>query len=186
MVTLGSRAAASAEGLTWACQQSAFVRLVPRDNSGFGRMGLDDDCLCVMPWYRQLSIPEPADAWLTTGAVSGVMAFSEQCAFNSVSGGSVPLSDHQLFRFSITYLDLKTGIDHTAVLKVPVDGEVKLPATNYSSLTDEKGTHVMVMGPYLLGVTLLSVQRGQLEIVIGGEGSATGLSFDLKAFAEAK
>jgi hypothetical protein len=164
------------DGLVWGCHKGALVKLGVSNERQWGMGPGGPDLLCAIDWYRQF--PEmKLDGWLTAGKVRDVIAFDAGHAFRAVAGGYVAKKDEKIYRFPVSVVDLKEGIESAAVLAVPFKGKLKLPETNVSTFGDKTAA----MGPYLLGVTQLHVANNVLEVTLGVEGSSTGVSFDVKS-----
>jgi hypothetical protein len=160
-------------GVVWGCQRGGLIRLgVSENRSSFGGHLGRDDMLCRVDWYRQASARLP-DAWLRTGPAGEPLAFSATHAFRVSTGGYVSKQEENVFRFPITMVDLSTSVERTLLLAVPFKGKAPKPESNFSGSNAGITTH----GPYLLGVTGLEVEGQVLRIVLGMEGSATGVEF---------
>ena len=67
-------------------------------------------------------------------------------------------------------IDLDTGMSRSMELSVPFEGKVSEPKHNYSTTTSPDGTKsIRAMGPYMMGVTILEVDRDRLHITLGME-----------------
>lgn len=172
----GAQVSIVSDGLVWGCQKGAIVKLaVPSDLSwGMGPGG--PDLICKIDWYRQFPGVK-LDGWLTAEKVGDVMTFDASHAFRAVSGGYVAKKDEKIYRFPVSVVDLKEGIESAAMLAVPFKGELRLPETNAATFDGKTAAR----GPYLLGVTQLHIENSVLEVTLGVEGSSAGVSFDLKA-----
>jgi hypothetical protein len=169
------------DGVIWACQQDALAKLAMDTSSGlrfYGGPG-GSDLISRVAWYRQYAVPE-RKAWFKSGKLGDSIAFGARYAFRATGGGFIADKRTKIYSFPISIIDLTTGVDRTAILHVPFEGEFPLPTENVSRTEDA----TEAMGPYLLGVSYLRVDGEQLEIVLGRKGSAVGLAFDVKALEE--
>jgi hypothetical protein len=168
-------------GVVWVCQQGAMVRLASSDESReLIRVGPGGpDLIATVEWYRQLR-PSRAAAWLTADKVGNAIAFTPRHAFFMAAGGYVLRRDEAAYHFPLTVVDLKTGLDRTAILTVPLADRVSRPTRNYY----ENGDQIIAEGPHLLAVTDLEVHGTTLRICLGTDKKATGVEFDLGKLTE--
>jgi hypothetical protein len=131
------------------------------------------DLVCDIPWYRQIRAERPK-AWLSADKTGDTVAFSTSQAVTAVAGGYVRESRSHVYEFPLVVVDLKNGTDRQALLSVPFDGNLIVP-TNFSGDRD----HFSTFGPYMLGVTRLHFDGNSLELTLGTEGTAVGVTFDL-------
>ena len=134
------------------------------------------DLISRVSWYRQYAEPE-CKAWFKSGKGGDSTAFGSRYAFRGGAGGFIADKKTKLYSFPISIVDLSSGVDRTALLQVPFEGEFPLPTENVSTVEDT----TEAMGPYLLAVTYLQLDGERLEIVLGQKGSAIGLTFDVKS-----
>ena len=134
-MVLGGKYKVQRDGLVWACEGGAFVKLatsLPKNIiSGIGPGG--SDCLYRVAWYRHLLHEQPR-AWLTSVPAGDPICFNDTHAFR-VIGGYVTDRAEKLYRFPIAVIDLKNGIDRQMLLSVPFKGELGEPKSNYSKST---------------------------------------------------
>ena len=172
----GWQALANAQGLVWACQQDAMVKLTPSSNrQTMGGMLGGHDMLCRVAWYLQ---PEPFSepkAWLTAGPANDPVAYSPTVAFRPAGGGYILNRGEQVYRFPIRMLDLKSKQSQILTLSVPFDGQVSKPESNYS----EGDGQIHISGPHQLGVTWLGLRNGVLQIVLGMESGTVAADFEV-------
>jgi hypothetical protein len=176
----GGRYQVRKDGVIWACQGRAFVKLglsPPRAVEGGGGPG-GPNLLCRIDWYRQLARQEP-QAWLTADAAGDPLAFGSDIAVRVAAGGYVTDPDKPVYRFPLALVDLRTGAEHALVLNVPYKGKLPEPKTNYSMETlDDGKKRWQAMGPHVMAVTGLEVQDNRLRVTLGMEGWAAVLAFD--------
>jgi hypothetical protein len=134
------------------------------------------DLISRVSWYRQYAEPE-RKAWFKSGKGGDSTAFGSRFAFRGGAGGFIADRTTKAYSFPISIVDLSTGVDRTANLQVPFEGEFPLPTQNVSKFDDT----TEAMGPYLLAVTYLQLDGGRLAIVLGQKDSAIGLAFDVKS-----
>ena len=173
----GAQFAVADDGVIWACQKDAMVKLAMDTSSGLRGFGFSpggSDLITRIPWYRQFESPQPK-AWFTSGKAGDSTAFGSRYAFRTAGGGFIADKATKVYSFPIAIVDSKTGLDRMAFLRVPFDGDFPLPKTNVATTGDT----TEAMGPYLLGVTYLRTDGDRLEVVVAGEKSAAGLTFDL-------
>jgi hypothetical protein len=182
-MVLGGRFRVQKDGLVWACQQNAFVKLAmtTRREQAFGMGPGGPDLLCRVDWYRQIETEVP-DAWLRSDPAGSPLALGESHAFRVTAGGYIPDQEAHRYRFPISIIDLKTGVDQSVTLDVPFKGELPKPGSNcrifYGSDGKEKyETH----GPYVLAITSLRVENQRLQVTLGMEKWARTLNFDLES-----
>jgi hypothetical protein len=157
----------------WACQKGGMARLKACGQQP-GQGPGSPDLLCDVEWYRQISAATPAKTWLTADPADDVTAFGETHAYRTIGGGYVVDKARREYSFPIAIIDTKTGLDRTATLRVPFQGDLPLPTSNFESDADR----VSVRGAYVLGLTRLRVHGQLLEIVVGMEDGAEAIMFD--------
>ncbi len=166
----GRRYQVQKDGIVWACQRGAFVKVAvsPLDRGrglGFPPPSVQD-MLCRLAWYRHVS-PEQPNAWLTTDPADDVLAFGNATAFRVCAGGYVVEPDAGVYLFPLLMIDLKTGSDRTLVLRVPYKGKLPAPEINYSSLRSPQGTwRIQTTGPHVLAITQLQVEGQHLRVAL--------------------
>jgi hypothetical protein len=177
----GGRFQAQPDGVVWACQGGAMVKLgiSPGDERGMGPGG--PDRLCRVDWFRQVS-PEEPTAWLRAGPAGDPVAFGDGVAFRVRGGGHVPTADGRVYNFPLSMINLKTGTDQALLLRVPHKGDLEEPKANFSLSKDGWVTP----GPHILAVTWLAVDGKRLRITLGMEKWARTVEFDLDQLAAPK
>lgn len=160
-------------GVVWPCERGGFARLEPSESrsSQCGMLG-GHDKLCRVSWYREMA-PPAAQAWLRAGPAGDVLAFGHGRAFRTLAGGYLPRRHSEAYLFPLTAIDPGTGLDETLTLKVPFDGSVPPPETNYSSYGapgDSERTYSL-RGLQVIGSTL--------RIWMENQGTDAGLEYDL-------
>lgn len=170
-------------GLVWSCQNDGFIRLISSSRSSRLWMGPGGpDLLTRISWFRQLSPLKP-HAWLVSDRGGYPVAFSDTYAFALPAGGYVRKKGDQDFRFPISVIDLQTGIDRTITLRVPFEGELPIPDTNFRTIRlADGGAGIGTWGPHILALSGLQVEGTNLEVALGMEAGWTGsIRFDLSA-----
>lgn len=177
----GSEYRVQQDGLVWACQGGALVKVgVSRQRDpGIGMGPGGPDLLCRIDWYRHLS-PKDRDAWLTSEPAGDPLGFGDQYAFRVLGGGYVTDPEAGIYQFPLSIIDLKTGADRELVLRVPYKGKIPEPETNYSRSTSPQGKdRWQTMGPHFLAITGLQVEGKRLHVTLGMEKWAKSLEFDI-------
>jgi hypothetical protein len=179
---LGHHFEAQRDGLVWACEGGAFVRLARsrdrdlRDNAGPG----GPDLLCRLDWYRHLANAEPQSAWLTTTVAGDSAAMGDGVAFRVCIGGYITDKLAGQFSFPISMIDLRSGADRSLLLSVPYKGTVADPTANcmYRKLPDGK-EHWHSLLPCILTVSGLEVVGHRLRVTLRMAAHADSLDFEL-------
>jgi hypothetical protein len=169
-LVIGGRHEVVDGGLVWACQGGGFLRVAASKNflarfHGMGPGG--SDCLTAIDWHRQFPKSEPK-AWLGSDPAGDPIAMGAGKAFRVPTGGYVAAPAEKVFRFPITMIALDSGMSRNLELSIPFDGKIVEPKTNCSIRTFPDGTKsIHAMGPYVMAVTLLQVDRDRLRITLG-------------------
>jgi hypothetical protein len=176
----GERFHALPDGLVWACQQDALVKLAPSKHRGFIGMGPGGpDLITRIVWYRQMETDEP-DAWLRSDKAGDPIAFTEKWAFRPLIGGYVLDESKPVYYFPISVIDLRTGLDRTMTLHVPFEGKLPKPTTNYSGFNRPSGkSGIHTMGPYIMAITQLRVEGKTLRVTLAMEKWSAVADFDV-------
>jgi hypothetical protein len=180
-MVLGGSFKVHKDGLVWACQNKAFVKLTMSENRllglGFGPGG--PDCLCRVDWYRQLGATK-ADAWLQSDPAGNPVAMSVTHAFRVVTGGYVTNPKTKIYQFPIAVVDLKNGAAREIVLKVTYSGDMPKPESNFRHSEAASGKdRYETRGPYLLAITWLEIEGSRLRVHLGMENWTRSLVFDI-------
>lgn len=166
-------------GAVWGCQGGGLFRLStgPESVMGFGISG--PDLLGRLDWYRELRFPYPR-AWITTDPARRPAAFTEDCAFLVNEGGWVEQQGVGVYRFPIQRVDLESGVSEHWVLRVPFDGHLPPPGSNYSGRAEGP---IRKFGSYVLHLTWLEIQGDSLRITLATDDEWTeSLDFPLSGF----
>lgn len=173
-LALGKDTGISDGGLVWACQSGGVVRLTP-DIRNFPSMGPGGyDGVTRIEWYQELRAPE-RKAWLKSDPAGNVNCFTDQYLFRVTEGGFVTEESEGTYHFPITVINLKSGRQRSLILKVPFDGDLGPPGSNY--IRTANSTHII--GPHKLAITGLQKQGTILRVRLGMEKATTGLEFNL-------
>jgi hypothetical protein len=173
----GSQCQILDDGLVWACQNNALLRLgASGRNRGIIGVGSGGpDMIGKVTWYREYDPQEPEE-WLVTDKAGDPIAYEGNRCFRVLSGGFVRSDAKKLFSLPIALFDLADGKRDDFVLKVPMASEVALPTTNYSG---EPGKHCHTIGPYLFGITGLRTDGDLLSVTLGMENWSAIVTFNL-------
>ena len=106
------------------------------------------------------------------------LTFGDPFSFRVCAGGYV-YPAQPIYRFPITAVDLKTGVDHPLLLNVPYKGKVPEPTTNYSRSGSKGKDRWRTFGPHMLAITGLEVEGMRLRVVLGMEKWSGVLAFDI-------
>jgi hypothetical protein len=158
---LGGQYRVQKDGIVWACEGGAFVklRISPRRNLGEFHMGPGGpDMLCRVDWYRQLSAEE-SDGWHPMAPANDSVAFGDDFAVRAFAGGYFKVGTYCL---PLSMIDLKTGTDRRMLLRVPW-------------AEDSRQTRE----PHAVAITSLEVEGKRLRITLGMEKWARGVEFPI-------
>jgi hypothetical protein len=175
----GGRFRIQPDGVVWACQENAFVKVACSSLRGFG-MGMGPggpDLVARIDWYRQLDYDEP-EAWLSADKSGDPVALGSDWSVRQLAGGHILRRDDGVYHFPLALVDLKTGLHRSMMLDVPFDGTVFLRASNFSF--NGKSTHVK--GPYLLAITQLRIEKDRLRVTLGMENWSAVVDFSMDEF----
>jgi hypothetical protein len=177
----GGRYRVQKDGVVWACQGGAFVKVAAshhRDLEIGGPGG--PDLLCRIDWYRHLASEGP-EAWLTAAPAGDPVAFGDPFAFRVCAGGHVIDPDAGVYHFPLSMIDLKTGADRAIVLHVPYKGKLPEPESNFSRSQSAEGkVRWKTLGPYVLAITGLEVEDKRLRVTLGMEEWARTVAFEIE------
>src|SRR5262249_967848 len=144
------------DGVVWACQRGAFVKVAVSQLKVHMGPGLPGptvpDMLCRITWYRHIA-PEEPNAWLSAAPADDLLAFATEYSFPCCTGGYVTEPDAGAYHFPLSILDLKTGTDRTLILRVPYQGKLPDPQSNYTSVRWPQGKRrIQTTGPHVLAI----------------------------------
>lgn len=174
-VPLGSLATADADGVTWALPESGLARIATTPQQELWGMGPGGwDRVLHVPWTKELRAVE-REAWLTTDPAWRGVLFADGFALTSPDGGFVAREDEHVVRFALVRVRLADGAERALELRVPYEGELARPTTNYSG----DGKSVRAMGPYGLGLTGLERVGPRLIVHLATTASTWTVEFEL-------
>jgi hypothetical protein len=168
--------------VAWATQDDGIGCFAPSPQSLFGSMGPGGpNMIGRMPWYRQVSAPV-VQAWLSTDRATERTAMSGHFAFRLAAGGYESKRGDGFFNFPLSVVDLGTGAETVAAIRVPYRGELKEPTSNigFTTLPDGTRTNFFSRGPAVLAVTWLDVVGESLRVFASAEGSESVSVVDFK------
>jgi len=152
------------DGIILRCQNGALAKMgLTEKTFGTGPFAAPDR-LGLLDWYREIRTEEP-NAWLLTPAASANIHYHGNHAFYVKMGGFIEHESQQVYCFPIQIMNLETGTEHQMTVRVPFDGKLNLPATNFS----KDGDSTRLMQPFKLALTELNGNLEQLTIVFATE-----------------
>jgi hypothetical protein len=162
-------------GVVWACQENAFVKVACNSFPLIRGMGPGGpDLVARVDWYRQLDYDEP-EPWLIADKAGDPVALSSDWSVRQLAGGHILRRVDSVYQFPLALVDLKAGVHRSMMLDVPFDGTVFLRPSNFSF--NGKSTHVK--GPYLLAITQLRIERDRLRVTLGMESWSAVVDFSM-------
>jgi|GEM_PF-5299369 len=177
----GGKYKVSDGGLVWACQNGSMVRFpvaeIERPTFWGGPGG--HDCIVEIEWFSQARFPKKR-VWMTTERVADFTTFADGIAALVPSGGYVPQPTSQVFHFPLAVARLNSGQFQYLEIKVPFEGSMPEPETNYSSFPwDDGKTAWKTLTPYQLAITGLEISKNRLKVRFGTESWVQVLEFPL-------
>ncbi|MBK7878137.1 MAG: hypothetical protein IPJ77_20960 [Planctomycetes bacterium] len=174
-VPLGSLATADAAGVVWALPNSGLARIATTPQQELWAMGPGGwDRVPHVPWTKELRVTE-REAWLATDPAWRGVLFADGFALTVPDGGFVARESEPVVRFTLVRVRLTDGAERALELRVPYEGELARPTTNFSGT----GTSVRAMGPYGLGLTVLERSGSRLVAHLATTASHWTVEFEL-------
>lgn len=135
--TTGSSAIVLDDSVVLACRRGAFACVGSTSNDAFGGgfPGSGPDCLGRIVWARDLDV-EGVGHWLASDPARDLVAFGTELALSTGAGGYVASKDSKEMRFPLWIVDLAEGSATSSTLRVPFDGALARPTTNYRGGND--------------------------------------------------
>jgi ankyrin repeat protein len=181
---IGSKFQPLPNALVWCgANESMFQVRASQRSATIGMGPGGPDALTRIGWFRQPADAEPA-AWLVTGRTGDRIAMGPTHAVRQDAGGYVASKDEAMFHFPLAVVDLASGAERPIEIQVPFRGKLDAPMTNYRAHGMVNGeTSFHTMGPYLLGITSLTLDGSHLEVVLGMTNRAMSTEFELGPLA---
>lgn len=176
----GSPFGRTKDGIVWNTHNDGFINISPALRAPhIGMFGGGPDLTTRVAWSRQWTPPRRS-AWLVAKRAGNPVAFSETHAFWMPGGGFISKKEEHIYRFPISAVDLKTGLDRMLTLTVPFEGSVPIPKRSYRPTTRSGGARGLhTFEPYLLALTHMRVVGAHLEVTLGMEKWSATVTFDL-------
>lgn len=172
---LGSLASADEGGVVWALPEGGLARIATTNRQELWGMGPGGwDRVLHVPWTRE-PLASERTAWLTTDPAWRGVVFANGFALATSEGAFVEREDEHVVRFTVRRVRLADGTERALELRVPFEGELKRPETNFSS--DGKSVHAI--GPYGLGLTGMEREGERLVVHLATTESAWTVEFEL-------
>ncbi len=173
---IGSLAKVQGSAVVWACDGPSLVRLqtsteVPRTE--FGTPG-GYDGLVDLRWFRHIA--PTTSGWLRMDPAWPWPVFGDDEVLVA-GGGWVARTNDRVFRFPIVRVELASGSEQQLELRVPFEGRLGPPESNYRSTGDE----YEVLGWYGIGLGALELSSEGLACILTNERLGARLEFDWKA-----
>ncbi len=171
----GKQWARAGDGIVWACPSRAFVKMTSSETATdiSGGPG-GPDARGRVAWYRELERPRRA-AWLSSDPAGDPVAIGPSHAFRPADGGYVWIAQDRVMHFPLWMVELEDGTAELLDLRVPFEGSLALPDTNYSRSGSETRAH----GWYGIALTWLELESEILYVVLGREDWRRVVAFDL-------
>ena len=163
------------DGIILRCQGGALSKLGLTERSFGGGPGGPDQ-LSLLEWYREIR-NEKRDAWLLTPPATGEIHYHGNFAFFAKAGGFIEHDEKQVYLFPVQMMDMKSGVEQQLVIKVPFEGTLKLPETNFS----RSGDSTSLMQPFKLAVTRIFGDSKTLTLVLATEKKKKTLKIPFSA-----
>lgn len=180
---LGWAAVAQGDHAVFACQHGAFACVASSENTGSIGMGVGNapDATGALRWYREPA-PEMHAAWIECDPAGDPIALDARLGVRCAGGGWIAKQGEHVFHFPLWLLDPRDGGMRETELRVPFEGEVSAPTTNYRS--DGKTLHTW--GARGLGLTRLQLDRDRLLVWLANTKQSWQLEFDARELLPAK
>ena len=180
---LGWAAVAQGDRAVFACQQGAFACVSSSRNDGAIGMGMGSapDATGRLAWYCE---PAPArhPAWMRCDPAGDPVALDAQLGVRCASGGWIEKQGDKLFHFPLWLVDPREGTTREVELRVPFEGEMAAPGSNYRS----DGQTIETWGARGLGITKLELAGDRLIVWLGNTKQAWQLEFDARELLPTK
>ena len=138
-------------------------------------VGDKSDSIIRIPWYRQFETPPPS-ARFFAGMAGDSTALTNRFAFRTVGAGLIADKAKSTYSFPIAVVNLKTGQERTALLRVPFEVGIPLPKQGAAAAPS---TPCADLCPVKL--QFLQTEGDQLQLQLAGGKCSANLMFDLKA-----
>ena len=180
---LGWTARAEGDHVVVACQQGAFVCIGATRNTGDlgDGIGSGPDATGCIRWYREL-VPAVRAAWMECDPAGDPVALDTRLGVRPAGGGWIAKQGETLFHFPLWLVDPRDGSAREVELRVPFEGQMSAPKTNYRS--DGKSMHTW--GARGLALTRLELAGGRLLVSLANTKQVWQLEFDARELLPAK
>ncbi|WP_143393220.1 hypothetical protein [Fimbriiglobus ruber] len=160
--------------LVWACRDCSFVSLAP-SNRVVREFSRRPNLLCTVEWFRQP--PDfSKDVWLTSEQKDDSIAFADTKVFRARAGGYVEGPKDHVYRFPIVSVELGSGLTREMELRVPFNGTLSPPKSNYSHRFEPERWHTY--SPHILYISDLHFVNDRLRVTLGMKDWSKTLEFD--------
>jgi len=180
---LGWTATTSADRAVFACMHGAFACAATSENTGsIGMMvGNAPDATGALLWYREF-VPSSHECWMSCDPAGDPVALTAELGVRPAGGGWIERETDSTFHFPLWLIDPRDGNAREVELRVPFDGQLSKPSTNYRS--DGKGMHTWGMRG--LGLTYLRLEGDRLCVWLANTKQVWRLEFDALELKPAK
>lgn len=175
--SLGDQIVAACDRGAWICIGTASTP----DDLASGFPGSGPDGVGQVRWYRE-PVPARHEAWMSCDPAGDPVALATRLGVRSAGGGWIAKEGETVFHFPLWLLDPRDGGMREVELRVPFEGEMTAPTTNYRS--DGKSLHTW--GPRGIGLTKLELDGDRLLVWLANPKQVWQLEFDARELLPAK
>ncbi len=175
--TLDDRAVFACAHGAWACVASTENR----GESGMGSPGSSLDIVAGLVWYRE-PVPRSRKSWMSCDPDGDPVALGPSAGLRTAGGGWIEKRGDTLFHFPLSLLDPSDGSAREIELRVPFEGSMSMPSTNYRG--DANSLHTW--GWRGLALTKLELAADRLLVWLANSKQVWKLEFDAREFVPAK
>ncbi len=181
---LGWTACSDGDHVVAACDHGAWISIGSAsspDDIGGGFPGSGPDRVGQVRWYRE-PVPAQHAAWMECDPAGDPISLDARLGVRCAGGGRIEKPGERLFHFPLWLVDPRDGGVREVDLRVPFEGEMSAPTTNYQS--DGKTMHTW--GARGLGLTRLQLDGDRLLVWLANSKQVWKLEFDAREFVPAK